>query len=99
MNNKTGFANIDTLNDVQVTEMQVLFVGFQKYVKNVINLLFNPLEEPITIWEVILIQEKLDSLNECLNDVLGGVVKVDENITVNNKQIVASLSTTKIKEQ
>ena len=49
MNNKTGFANIDTLNDVQVTEMQVLFVGFQKYVKNVINLLFNPLEEPITI--------------------------------------------------
>lgn len=93
MDNKTGFANIDTLSDVQITEMQVLFVGFQKFVKSVMNILFEPMMTPLTIWEVILIQERLDSLNECLNDVLHGVVKVDENVTVNGKSVVASLST------
>jgi len=95
MTNKTGYANVDTLSDIQTTEMQILFVGFQKFVKNVMNILFNPLDEPITIWEVILIQERLASLGVCLDDVLGNVVKVDENITVNNKPIVASLSTNK----
>lgn len=93
MNNKTGYANVDTLSDIQTTEMQILFVGFQKFVKNVINVVFNPLNDPITIWEVILIQERLAELSVCLDDVLGNVAKVDENITVGNKPIVASLST------
>lgn len=93
MSNKTGYANVDTLSDIQTTEMQILFVGFQKFVKNVVNTLFNPLGEPITIWEVVLIQERLAQLGICLDDVLGNVVKVDENITVGNKAIVASLST------
>ena len=93
MSNKTGYANVDTLSDIQTTEMQILFVGFQKFVKNVVNTLFNPLDKPITIWEVVLIQERLAQLGICLDDVLGNVVKVDENITVGNKPIVASLST------
>ena len=93
MNNKTGYANVDTLSDIQTTEMQILFVGFQKFVKNVINVVFNPLNDPITIWEVILIQERLAELSVCLDDVLGNVAKVNENITVGNKPIVASLST------
>lgn len=93
MNNKTGYANVDTLSDIQTTEMQILFVGFQKFVKNVINVVFNPLNDPMTIWEVILIQERLAELSVCLDDVLGNVVKVDENITVGNQPIVASLST------
>lgn len=93
MNNKTGYANVDTLSDIQTTEMQILFVGFQKFVKNVINVVFNPLNDPMTIWEVILIQERLAELGVCLDDVLGNVVKVDENITVSNQPIVASLST------
>ena len=93
MSDKTGYANVDTLSDIQTTEMQILFVGFQKFVKNVVNTLFNPLGEPITIWEVVLIQERLAQLGICLDDVLGNVVKVDENITVGNKPIVASLST------
>ena len=99
MNDKTGYANIDTLSDIQTTEMQILFVGFQKFVKNVINILFNPLNEPITIWEVFLIQERLAELGICLDDVLGNVIKVNENITVDNKQIVASLSTNKYTTQ
>ena len=92
---KTGYANVDTLSDIQTTEMQVLFVGLQKFVGNVIAVLFPPIDTPITIWEVFLIQERLAGLITCLDDVLAGVTKVDENITVNNKPIIASLSTNK----
>lgn len=84
------YANVDTLSDNQTTELQVLFVGFKKYINDFTKDVFSG--EPLTPWEIILMQEKLAEMSICLNDVLDNVVKVDENITVDNKSIVVSLS-------
>lgn len=87
---KYKYANVDTLSDIQMTELQVLFVGFRRYINDFTKDVFSG--EPITPWEIILMQEKLAEISVCLTDVLDNVVKVNENITVDNKSIVVSLS-------
>ena len=87
---KYKYANVDTLSDIQMTELQVLFVGFRRYINDFTKDVFSG--EPFVPWEIMLLQEKLADMSICLDDVLGNVAKVNENITVDDKPIVVSLS-------
>ena len=87
---KYKYANVDTLSDIQMTELQVLFVGFRRYINDFTKDVFSG--EPLVPWEIMLMQEKLADMSICLDDVLDNVAKVNENITVDDKPIVVSLS-------
>lgn len=72
-------------------EMQTLYIGLRKHTTEVLSHCFSG--EYFNKWDVVLLQEKLAEIIQCLMDVTDNVTKVDEHITVNGKEIVASLST------
>lgn len=60
-------ANVDTLNDIQRTELQVVLVGLKKVVEQACDIAYS--QNPITYWELILFQEHLAETNECLHNI------------------------------
>ncbi len=76
MSNEIKYANVEILNDIQITELQLLFVGFKRFINNFTKDAFSG--EPMTVWEVILVQEKLAEMIECLAELVSAVMKIDE---------------------
>ena len=76
MSNEIKYANVEILNDIQITELQLLFVGFKRFINNFTKDAFSG--EPMTVWEVILVQEKLAEMIECLAKLVNAVMKIDE---------------------
>ena len=85
--------NQDVLSDIQMLEVKTLYIGLQKHAYKVLNHCFSG--EYFDKWEMVLLQEKLAEMIQCLADVTDNVVKVSRHITVNDKEIVASLSADK----
>lgn len=76
MSSKIKYANVEILNDIQITELQLLFVGFKRFINDFTKDAFSG--EPMTVWEIILVQEKLAEMIECLAELVNAVMKIDE---------------------
>ena len=90
MNDKTEYLNQSVLSDIQMLEMQFLYIGLRKHTTEVLSHCFSG--EYFNKWEMVLLQETLAEMIQCLADVTDNVAKVSRHITVNDKKIVASLS-------
>lgn len=84
------YLNQDVLSDIQMLEVKTLYIGLQKHAYKVLNHCFSG--EYFDKWEMVLLQETLAEMITCLSDVTDNVAQVSRHITVNNKEIVASLS-------
>ena len=84
------YLNQDVLSDIQMLEIKTLYMGLRKHTNEVLNHCFSG--EYLDKWQMVLLQERLAEMIECLTDVTDNVAQVSRHITVNNKEIVASLS-------
>jgi len=80
----------NVLSDIQMLEIQTLYIGLRKHTTEVLSHCFSG--EHFDKWEMVLLEEKLAEMIQCLVDVADNVTKVSRHITVNGKEIVASLS-------
>jgi hypothetical protein len=89
--------NINTLSDIQMLEIKTLYMGLSKHANKVLNFCFSG--EYFTPWDMVLLQEQLHEMIQCLVDVTDNVAKVSRHITVNDNKIVASLSANEYEPQ
>lgn len=90
MNDEVEYLNQSVLSDIQMLEIKTLYIGLRKHTTEVLSHCFSG--EYFDKWEVVLLEEKLAEMIQCLVDVTDNVTKVSQHITVNGKEIVASLS-------
>jgi hypothetical protein len=97
MNKEIKYLNESVLSDIQMLEVKTLYIGLRKHTTEVLSHCFSG--EYFDKWEMVLLQEKLAEMIQCLADVTDNVAKVSRHITVNDKKIVASLSADEYKPQ
>jgi len=93
MNKEIKYLNQDVLSDIQMLEIKTLYLGLHKHINEVLKHCFSG--EYFDKWEMVLLEERLAEMIKCLGDVTDNVVEVSQHITVNNKNIFASLSENK----
>jgi len=93
MNKEIKYLNQDMLSDIQMLEIKTLYLGLHKHINEVLKHCFSG--EYFDKWEIVLLEERLAEMIKCLGDVTDNVVEVNQDITVNNKNIFASLSESK----
>ena len=81
----------NVLSDIQMLEIKTLYIGLRKHTTEVLNYCFSG--EYFDKWDMVLLEETLAEMIQCLINVADNVTKVNQYITVNGKEIVASLST------
>jgi hypothetical protein len=97
MNKEIKYLNESVLSDIQMLEVKTLYIGLRKHTTEVLSHCFSG--EYFDKWEMVLLEEKLAEMIQCLADVTDNVAKVSRHITVNDKKIVASLSADEYKPQ
>lgn len=93
MNDKIEYLNQSVLSDIQMLEIKTLYLGLRKHTTEVLSHCFSG--EYLDKWDMVHLEETLAEMIQCLIDVTDNVVKVNQHITVNGKEIVASLSADK----
>ena len=97
MSDEIKYLNQDVLSDIQMLEIKTLYLGLHKHINEVLKHCFSG--EYFDKWEMVLLEERLAEMIQCLVDVTDNVVKVSRHITVNDKKIVASLSANEYEPQ
>ncbi len=97
MSDEVKYLNQDVLSDIQMLEIKTLYLGLHKHINEVLKHCFSG--EYFDKWEMVLLEERLAEMIQCLVDVTDNVVKVSRHITVNDKKIVASLSANEYEPQ
>jgi len=90
VNDEVEYLNQSVLSDIQMLEIKLLYIGLRKHTTEVLSHCFSG--EYFDKWEMVLLEETLAEMIQCLVDVANNVTKVNRHITVNGKEIVASLS-------
>lgn len=97
MSDEVKYLNQDVLSDIQMLEIKILYLGLHKHINEVLKHCFSG--EYFDKWEMVLLEERLAEMIQCLVDVTDNVAKVSRHITVNDKKIVASLSANEYEPQ